>query len=282
LYPETAQTIPLEPGGLAYIIADTKTSGPILENLNIVEINKRVYRQLLDRTNFITAAIYPQGNDLRFQLSARGRYPVSRIKTFFGFSKYWKKARSPESGMSYRFSSVHRMSVAVNSAQAFVSSFGSAASAAAPYSAVGTEAPEDFFETGKGSALSCWLENPSPMLNKYLEDMGIDLAIPAQRLFISFFPVNNQGYEANLLLQFPFTAQARAIGNLLSMGRDYNTLNEDTADHAAISAPAEDSREILVSILFSNPPVHDDKNLTIKTNALSVEEISLLFDMFSL
>jgi hypothetical protein len=280
--PEITGTVPLDPGGSAYILADAKSAGPILENLNIVRMDNNIYKKMLKRTAYVAAAVYPQGNETRFRLATWGRYPASQIRMVLGLTRGWKKNRSHVSGKDYWYSPEMKLSVAVSPSHVFVSSFENEDTAAAPYSAQSTEVPEDFGEFLKGAALSCWMEDPGPMLNKNFEIMKIDLQIPAERLFFSLFPSDSQtangdtAYEAKLRIQFSNVSQAIGIASLLSLGRTFTSPNDDSSEIMAAGPAA------LMSVLFSNPPVRDGKNLNIKTDALSAEKVSLLFSLFSL
>ena len=107
--------------------------------------------------------------------------------------------------------------------------------------------------------------------------MGIPIELPAEQIFISLFPETEghgageeQHYAGNIRIQVPSAIQARALITIFTLARGFISFD----DSGGIG--------MLAAILFSNPPVQDEGNLNIKTPALSVGDISLLFDLFSL
>ncbi|MCL2067004.1 MAG: hypothetical protein FWG99_06030 [Treponema sp.] len=274
---DAASYIPLEGGALAYIFADVKNARPILELLPIAEMQNKQTRQILDKTQTAVAAFYPPESGRRFQLAAQGNYPGFRAGLAFGMSKYWKKCRS-DAGYSFWYSAAHKLSILLNSKQAFVTAWvdDTGGDPAAP--APGIEAPQGLAEFRNGAVLSCWLEKPGARINFALEEMGIPVQLPAQHIFISLFPAEEQKYEAIIKIRTPNANQARSLVTIISLARSFITP----------AAPAEDDQEsadvfpVLISVLFSNPPALDGRDVNIKTSALTEKEISLLFNLFSI
>ena len=268
--------IPLEPGGLAYVLVDTNTAVPILEHITVKGLDKKNFNQMIDKTNYVAAAVFPKGGERRLQLAAWGNYPASGAKTALGLNREWKKFRSPVAKMDYWHSSTTGASVSVNRGYALVSTSENN-TVIDPYIAEGVQAPEGFGEFVAGSAVSCWLENPGPVINQKLSEMGIPVEIPAEMLFISLFPVDGQAnkdlYDAHLRIRFSSAAHARGLATMISFMRNFSTPdeNEDKATGTAL----------LTALLFANEPVQNDNYLDIKTR-LSGREISLLFGVFSL
>jgi hypothetical protein len=195
-----------------------------------------------------------------------------------GASRGWKKQRSVISGSKYWHSAESRLSVALERSQAFIA-VASGESPVDPFpSGQRTAVPEGFGEFGRGAVLSCWVDDPGPVINQVFRRMEIPIELPTERICIGLFQVDEdnapgeeQLYTANIQLQFSGTSQARAFMILFSIARGFIT--HDTAG---------DYYALMAAILFSNPPVQDGTNLTITTNALNSGEIALLFNIFSL
>jgi hypothetical protein len=270
---EETAFIPLEPGALVYLLADVKAARPVLDLVQFRELDDRQSKDLLDRTRSAAAALYPPGGGRRFQLTAWGTYPGFRADMAFGTNKNWKKQRSA-SGLSYWYSAANRLSVSLNPKQAFVTAL-SGEVPGDPFAAPpGVEAPEGFGDFRRGAIISCWLENAGAVVNRVLTAAKIPLQIPAERIFISLFPAPGQDgqYEALIRIQVSSASQAGALLTLFALARALiaGGVSPGTADGAVPSA----------AVLFANPPVQDGQNLTIKTAALTGEEIALLFNLF--
>ena len=268
--------IPLEPGGYVYMIADQDAS-PIIRHLGFWGDDRQI-QQMVDLTQFAVAAVYRQpageaGSSVnRYRLAAWGDYPVSRAKMALGASKDWKKQRSAVSGDQYWHSAEAGISVAITPGRALVSTAaGNQDSSADPFSALpGTAIPEGFNVFRREAVFSCWLDNPALVINQRLEEMGIPIELPAERLFIGLCPADEERYQARLRMQFSSAAQAKALATIFTFARNF--------------LPSADSGNVppLALILFANPPVPDGNNLDITSAPLSAGEISLLFRLFSL
>ena len=67
--------IPLASGANIYIIADVKEARTILSLLPIPELNNSQTKDMVNRTNFAMAGLYPRESGKRFQMAAWGNYP---------------------------------------------------------------------------------------------------------------------------------------------------------------------------------------------------------------
>lgn len=282
---EESEYIPLEPGALVYVFADVQGSRPILDLIQIREMNEKQSKQMLDRTRSAAAALYPPESGRRFQLTAWGDYPSFRAGMAFGMSKNWKKRHSATGGLPYWYSAKDRLSVALNAKQAFVS---------APVNDVpdepflrtpGLEAPEGFLEFRRGALISCWLEDPAVLINQIFEKMRLPLQLPAERIFVSLFlaadrpesgvivttgETGDRQYDAMIRIQVSGATQARALVTLFTLARSF----------IAAGMVQEDGPAALAALLFANPPVQDGRNLNIKIDALTGKDIALLFSFF--
>lgn len=247
--------VPLDPGALAYAYINVKQARPIFDLLPVKMLNDKQTRRMIDKTSFCTAALFPKESTRLFQAAAWGNYPSLRAGISFSFSKYWKKLKS--AGEKYWHSSAHDLSLVLNSKQAFIASSPSYPVAAAP----GVKAPEGFSEFDMRAPVSCWVENPVPLLTGILNESGLPLQIPARQLFINLYPAPSNQCEAIIRMQFENAAYARGIISLLNLAGNFSS----------DSLPAK--------ILFSNPPVQNGNNVDIKTAAMDEKDISLLFQM---
>jgi len=283
--PDETSSIPLDAGALGYIFVDVKNSRPILKYINLNGMDDKQFQQMIDSTQFAAAALYPPWLPRRYQLTAWGNYPSSRAKMALDVSKGWKKIRSPASGAEYWHSEQQRLSIALNPHQAFVlavrgnsSADGASDIPTDPFSAApGVTAPKGFGAFSKDAVLSGWLDNPGPVINQKFQTMGIPFEFPAELVFISLFPADEeqqkeQRYQARFKIQFANERQARGLITVITLARNFFVPQTDSDDGIAVFA----------SILFANPPVLEGKNLNITTPALSGKELSLLFKMFSL
>jgi hypothetical protein len=278
MFPDDAGFFPLEPGARSYMVIDVQNARPILNQLSFINTNDEQFQQMLDQTRFAAAAVYQSEHLRGYRLAAWGSYPASRAKIALGASKGWKKQRSPIAGDDYWYSPEGGLSIALTAGRAFVAAAAGNVSDISPYiptdpfsAAPGTAIPEGFNEFRKGAVLACWIDNPGPAKKQKLMEMGIPLELPAEQLFVSLFPADEQRYEARLKIQVAGANQARGLAMVFALARGFLS-----------PSAASDSSATLGSILFANPPVQDGNALIITSAPLTAGEVSLLFTMFSL
>jgi hypothetical protein len=245
--------IPLDTNALAYILIDVKQARPILALLPVELSNDKQTRKMIDKTSFFTAAMFPKESTRLFQAVGWGNYPAFRAGMAFRFSRHWKKPAKE----TYWYSSTNNISLVLNSRQAFIGSSSANPVASAP----GTEIPEGFNEFNRQSPVSCWIENPAPMLSGLLRGAGIPMQIPVRQLFVNLYPVAGNQCEALFRMRFENAAQARGMLAL------YNLAGNISSD------------SIITKLLFSNTPVQNGNNIDIKTAPMNERDISLLFEM---
>ncbi|GHV87550.1 hypothetical protein AGMMS50255_8460 [Spirochaetia bacterium] len=284
--------LPLAPGAVVYVFADMDGARPLLNRIGPGGISGGQAAEILDRTRYAAAAMYPAESGQNIQAVAWGNYPSTRAQFAFTFSKDWKKHKSAE-GKSYWYSGRNGLSVALSPGQAFVAmgAAGGGQNKKNPLdpfaSSPGTASPEGFAEFCRGAVLSLWLENPAAPLDRFLSEMNLPLQIPAEQLLVSLHPVpaeepqqeaapGETSYEAHLRIKTPSLSQARAMLTIFSMARLF-------ASSVATASPsvAPPSMTALLPILFANPPVQDGAFLNVRTAPMDSGEIALLFGMFS-
>jgi hypothetical protein len=265
---ENVTSLPFENGAFVYVFADAVRARSIIDLLPINELNNRQVRQMLDRTRFFAAALFPQGSGRRFQIAAEGNYPVSQANAALSLDKSWKKQRSG-AGNKYWFSSSNRLSIMLGSTYAYASAYSAASVNSEPFEPFtpppGVQIPEDFIEFRResygllNSPLSCWIPNPSTLLNQMFAGLPVQ---SVKNLFFNLFPGMEGQYEAVIRLQFENPSHARGMAVILSLASGFST-------------------DPLLSVFLANPPVVTGSAVDICSAPLSKEEIKVLLELFT-
>jgi len=280
--PLESGVMPLDKGASAYVLIDVVNARPVIEGISYIPLDDKNMKRMLDRTQSAVVAVFSPSSEetRRFQLVSWGSYPASGSSIAFGTNKDWKKQRSAFLNSVYWHSDKAQMSVAVGPSRAYVL----AAMTKTPHDPIpspeGIRIPDGFGEFGKDAVLSCWLSDPGPVLNQKLKETGIPLQIPAEQFFTSLFPKDEQKYEAHVKITVPNAAQAKAVAAFIGIARAFMP-PEQPLDESG-GSPAPNSAAMLSALLFANPVIQEDNSLIIKTPSLDVNEIALLFSMFSL
>jgi hypothetical protein len=277
-------SLPLDEGASAYIVADVQNAMSILDQTFFGNMKTKQLQQMLDSTSWAMVATFPPHDERRYQLVAWGSYPVSKARMALWFSRDWKKRRSVLSKAEYWFSAKDGLSIALDRRQARLvfSVPGASANPIDPFLAgKETVIPQGFNEFSKGAVLSCWINNPSQILNTKLGEMGIPIEIPAELLFVNVESISENQYRASLRIQVSSAAQARALVSILTIARAFLPSDTGLSNEPGVDS-AVDSASVLQGVLFTNPAVQDGNCLNIQTGILSGKEASLLFAMFSL
>jgi len=262
---DDASHVPLDDGAEIYLFAHAKDARSIIELLPLEELKDKQARQMLDRTDFVAAAMFPARSGRRFQLTAWGRYPASHAGAALNSNKSWEKLTASK-GYMYWYSMENNLSMALNNKQAFVISTLNRKPEEPLAAAPGKEIPQGFNEFRRKAPFSCWIDNPAPMMVKILNESGIPLRVPVQKLFFNLYPVKGK-FEAIIRLQFENASQARGVAAILNLAGGFVSSNPDL---------------LIAAILLANAPVLNDINVDIKTAALDEKKLSLLLEMFLL
>ena len=269
---EKASNAPLDSGASVYIFADVKEARSIIEILPIDELKDPQVKQMLDRTNYIAAALFSADSGRRFQLTAWGKYPEG-ANIIFASNKNWKKQKDAEQ-RNYWHSSADKLSLAMNKRNAFAAGSLNSSPISPFTQETGIEIPEGFNEFRKEkktfqgeykfpkAPLSCWLDDPGAAVIRALNEAGIPIRVPVRKLFISLFDglETKNKYTARIILQFDNTAQARGVLALLGL----------TGGYLAENIPV-----FIKSLFFSNPVTLEDKYLEFKSAPLSEYELKI-------
>jgi len=265
---EDSKFAPLDAGASIYLFANVKEVRSIIELLPIQELNDKQVRQMINRTNFAAVAFFPEESGRRFQLAAWGNYPGA-ANTALSSNKNWKKQRSPAK-YKYWHSSADKLSLVITSKQAFINASLNKEPLDPVTSMPGAEIPEgfnNFRRKGEQTApLACWVENPAPAIFQTLNDAGIPVRFPVQKLFFKLLPAGDK-YDAIIRLQFENASMARGMSAVLTLASGF---------------VSNDPNMLIAALFLANPPVQDGSSIEIKTAPLTGKEISLLLQMFSI
>ncbi|GHU02289.1 hypothetical protein FACS1894147_03860 [Spirochaetia bacterium] len=252
----------LAPGGSVYCAVNVATARLILDNISMEGFNGRDMAQVLDRTDTAAAAFYPPESGRRFMAAARGRYSFGTM--LFTSASGWKKQKSVNGG-SYWHSADRKLSVALKPQLAQISDidpFLEALGAGAP----GTEVPEGFALLARNAAMAGWVNNAAEPLNRLMNNMGVSLQIPAERLLFGLYPAD-KGYEAIVRLETPSANHARGLAAMISLVR--------------VFAGSAGGLPEAIALFFAETPQQEGAALIIHTGIMSEAQITLLFNLFS-
>ena len=273
---ENAANAPLSGGASVYLFADVNKARSVIEMLPINELRDSRVRQMLDRTDYIAAALFPVNTGRRFQLTAWGRYP-SAVNLAFSSDKNWVKYNDSKWG-AYWHSSLDKLSLAVSARNAFASGWinNSPESPFAPQP--GVEIPEGFNEFRKEkkdssarilfprAPLACWVDAPGPAVVRILNEAGIPIRVPIQKIFIGLYDGHHSEtrYTARILFQFENASQARATLSIINLASGFLS-----------GVP-----EFISSVFFSNTVTQNGRNLEFVTSPLSRESLINILNLF--
>ncbi|MCL2243261.1 MAG: hypothetical protein FWC03_02190 [Treponema sp.] len=278
-------TVPLDSGASVYLFADINEMRFILDLLPVAELNSKQVKQMLDKTGYAAAALFPKESGRQYQVTAWGNYPSSGAAMAFNFSREWKRQRAQQ-GFTYWFSASNMLSVALNASRIFAASWLKTPDNNNPVAAAaGVEYPEGFADFRRNSPFSCWFNDPEPLINEMLDRNGIPIMIPAKKLYINLSPSQESAspnggnssekkqYKAELKFQFESVSLARNISTALTYAAMFLPVQGE-------GSSANNSFFILTSILFANPPEQEGSYINIKTASLGETDIALLIGLF--
>jgi len=247
---------------MVYITADAKQAQPIIELLPLDILNNKQVRQMVNRTDFFSAAVFPSDNERGFQVAAYGNYPNTRASMAFTFNRQWKKHKASGNKFWYSSSSDGSgVSLLLKSKEAFVTT------ASVPLNPVaaasGKEPPSGFYDFSRQAPLSLWVENPSIIISGIIRETGMPLQFPVRQMFINFYPASGNNCQGLIRLQFENTVHARGMLALINLAGNF----------------IRDS--ILAKLFFSNPPVINGSYIDINTAVLNYADIQQLFNLLT-
>lgn len=257
------QFLPLLPGAVVYGVIDIDKAQGLLSQMHIGGFNIRQAGDIVDKAKSAVLGLYPDDSPQQFIVVADGTYPSGQANISFYFSPQWKRSHSP-SGGTYWHSSGDDFSIAINPHRIFISD-------GDPLTPPpGIPVPDNFERLSAGAAMVFWFDDPAP-INRVFDSLNIPIQIPAERCFIVIRPAEKpRYYNTDIDFELPYISQSRGLVAVFSLAR--RSINfEETADEY----------KLLITTLFTNPPVQDGTHLIIHAAMLSETELPLLFDTFA-
>jgi hypothetical protein len=300
---------------MLYLVADVPQARPFLDYINIEGLAKEDAAQILDRTRYAVAALFPPGSGKRLQAAAWGNYPSFGAGMAFASARDWKKQRSPAG--SFWYSAERDISLAFNRTRAYaalgpVETFPAPSTtrgiapaaaetvvvpgaAAGPYAqGPGIPVPETFAAFREGSCLALWLENPAELLDRFLGGLRLPIRIPAEEFLAALvnLPYPEEGFAPpeGFLPGVPAPPGARNLYEIRFQIRAPSETNARTLmtlfSAARLFIPqageAGPGASELFFLLFSRPPEQEGPYLRLRSAPLSEEGVALLFTLFSI
>jgi hypothetical protein len=290
--------LPLDGGAMLYLVAEVPQARSLLDRISIEGLAKEDAAQILDKTRYAAAAIFPPNSGTRLQAVAWGNYPSFGAGLAFASAREWKKQQS--SAGPFWYSADRDISLAFNKVQAFAAlgpvergpGFTSGTGpSAGPYTrGPGVAIPGSFNAFKEGACLALWMENPAGPLDRFLEGLRLPIRIPAEEFLAALVLLSSpeeiagsgfQGgaarpggagplYEIRLRIRAPSETNARSLMALFSTARIF------------IPGAGNSGRSELLSLLFARPPEQDGPYLNLRSAPVTEEDIALLFTLFSI
>ena len=260
-----------------YLWADINHAKPLLEALSFEGLSHRDVVRIMDRTDTVLAAFYPEDASQRFFLAGWGNYPNLRAGFSMSFNRDWKRVKS-ETGSRYWYSGRNSLGIALGSSLALVSN-------GDPFNpGLGSDpCPPGFEEFRRSCVLSGWLNNPDKKINQFISTLGIPVQIPAEDFFFGVIkiPIDENKPDAGpwelvFKARTPNASQARSLIALFSLARMFMPRDSQFEFPDAIS-PQE-----AAGMLFARNPEQDGESIIFRIGPIDEGRIALLFNMFSL
>jgi len=285
---EDRELYTLPTGGKAYIWIDTAEARPLLGVFSIGGLSDKDMTRVLDSTETAIAVMFPEGQDRRFYLAAKGSFPVFTANLSLTFNKNWKRMKSPGGGR-YWYSQSDGIALALESKLALVSNID-------PFTDLALEIPPPGFnEFRRGFALAGWMPNPYETVNHVISTMGVPLSIPAVDFFFGAShlspdpastddptdgnPMDMKLWAPVFKIRTPSASNARSLLALFTVARLF--IPQRSIDQGAVGSNFRTPQEA-AALLFANTPEQDEDFLTLHIASLDAASIALLFQVFSI
>jgi hypothetical protein len=142
------------------------------------------------------------------------------------------------------------------------------------YEEPGVKMPEGFtafrHRSGEPAPLSLWLENQNSILDKMLNDEGITVNIPIERLYLNLYHVEDDVFKIEIMLQTmnSFFSDSFAMYYLSIQDWESETVESEVSD------------SVLRTLFLANQPVQNDCNIEFQSVFMSKDEIASLLKIF--
>jgi hypothetical protein len=256
-YEVPPQVLPLDEGASVYITAHVKEASPIISLIPLEALESNEVKMLMDRTDYLCAALFPRDSGKTMQIAAYGNYPSARVKMALGVNKNWKKMKSGW------YSDMQQMSVYVTAKQAFASAWESAPDN--PVSSSIIEFPEGF--DNWNAPMSCWINDSGKTISYFLEKSGIPFKLPVENIFAAFYTEDDM-FRVSIKLQFANASRARAVIGIINMIRLF--ADQENGGDDAVLLP--------LKLLTAEAPVLNGNYVNINPPPLNENNMRLFFN----
>jgi len=257
-------TIPLDKDAFMYVLVDIHEMRPLFQMIPARQLKTREAEMVIDNTEIALAALFTGDTGRFFQLVGFGSYPSLVATVALAINRNWRYMFTGRD--NYWYSTTDRLSVKFSSDEVYA--LGWRRAQANPVAEEpGVKMPEGFIDfrhrSGESAPLSLWLENHDLILDRILNDEGINFNLPIERLYLNLYRVEDNGFKADIMLR---------IRNLDSWDNFF--MNSSST----LSSMKSDS--VLKALFFANPPVQNGSDLEFESSLLSEEEIVSLTTIF--
>lgn len=254
--------VPLDQGMIAYMEVNVHEFRPVLDSLELLQDKQTA--NILDRTDSILLAAYPNDHNRRMMLVTQGTYPVFWTSLSLGFNRSWKKVKDI-SGEKYWHSETEQLSLVLDSERVVVSD-------SLPFlQTPEQELPENLLSVRRNAALWISVEQPQYFFIPLLGELSALIKIPAKRILIIVQP-DSDAYDA----LFRIEASSEKLGGAM---RSFHSLASSMI--AGIQVPDDDPLMQFAKDFFSASAKLDGSDLLVKLEDISSEKISLLLQVLS-
>jgi hypothetical protein len=253
-------TIPLDKEGFMYVLVDIAEMRPLFPIIPARQLKTREAAIVIDNTDIALAALFSGATGRFFQLAGFGSYPSLLATVALAINRNWKYMFGGEN--NYWYSTTDRLSVKLSPDEVYAVGWRRTQENPVAEES-GVKMPEGFVEfrhrSGEPAPLSLWLENYDSILNRMLNDEGIIVNLPIERIYLNLYLVENNLFRTDIMLQIgSFYIWEDFFMNLSSMKSD----------------------SVLETIFLAHQPILNERNLEFESRLLSDEDLVSLMALF--
>jgi hypothetical protein len=256
-------TIPLDSNAFMYVLVDIAEMRPLLHIIPAKQLKGQEAEIVIDNTEIALAALFTGDTGRYFQVVGFGSYPSLLATVALAINRNWRYMFTGKD--NYWYSTTDRLSVKFGPDEAYA--VGWRRTQVNPVNPVaeesGVKMPEGFIafrhRSGESAPLSLWLENHDLILNRILNDEGININLPIERLYLNLYLMENNVFKTDIMLRIGSSSHWE------NFFMDLSSMKPDS---------------VLKALFFTNPPVQNGRNLEFESALLSEEEIVSLTTIF--
>ena len=252
---------PLDKDAFVYVFVDAKEMRPIFDIIPYSQLKNWQVRMIVDSTELATAALFTGDTGRFFQVAAFGSYPNIAASVALAINRNWKYMFGED--FNYWYSIADRLSIKLGPDE--IDALGWRRTQMNPVAEEpGVEIPEGFItfrhRSGGAAPLSLWMENRDSIIGRMLNDEGIMINLPVERLFLNLYPVENNLYKAEIFLQI----------NSYFLWDDFSLVPSDLLK----------KESVLYTLFFTKEPERNGNDLEFESVFLSADDLTSLLSIF--